>query len=270
MVDEVNESGQGEFLFSGRIIPVGREGNKVFVRTLRQEEEDTGEVVHIEAGDQITFLPGDLVIDSREIDSKIPKGLGGYAPIANTVWTWYRIVGEQVGYFSYIFALARRLDAAHAEWALAIQELEQAKNESGIGRRLRFFEALSLAEVAIIALGRGVDMLLRVNGVYSLGLEIPDSLQKIVPVIREMRNAFEHIDERAQGKINASGKMDAEALSIFVQPDFVGSYILHYRGRDLNFHDDILFVLTTCRELVMEVVDLRAIGHSERMNSGSG
>ena len=264
MVEEINGPDESEFLLGFRIIPVGREGSNVFVRNLRPGEEDTGEVVHIEAGDQITFLPGDLVIDSREIDSRSPKGLGGYAPTANTVWTWYRIVGEQVGFFCYLFALARRLDAAHADWALAIEELEKARNESGIGRRHRFFKALSLAEVAIIALGRGMDMLRRVNSVYSLGLEMPDSLQKKEPVVRAMRDAFEHIDERAQGKINAQGKMDADALSIFDQPDFIDSSILHYRGYDLNFQEDFLSALLTCRELVMEVVDLRAKGHSER------
>ena len=50
----------GEFLTSGRIVPVRREGNKVFIRTLRQGEEDTGEAVNIRAGDRVIFEPGRL------------------------------------------------------------------------------------------------------------------------------------------------------------------------------------------------------------------
>ena len=85
MDNDANKQPQGEFLMSGRIVPVGREGNKVFVRTLRFGEEDTGEVVHIGPGDQLVFRAGDLVIDSREIDALSVKGLRGYAPVANII-----------------------------------------------------------------------------------------------------------------------------------------------------------------------------------------
>ena len=81
-----------EFLTSGRIVLDRREGNKVFVRTLRPDEEDTGEGVDIRAGEQLIFEAGALVIDSREIDAQSVEGRGRYAPVANTVWTWYRIV----------------------------------------------------------------------------------------------------------------------------------------------------------------------------------
>ena len=97
--DEAERQRGGEFLTSGRIVPVRREGNKVFVRTLRQGEEDTGEAVNVRAGDRVIFEPGALVIDSRQIDAQSTEGLGGYAPVANTVWTWYRVVGEEVGFF---------------------------------------------------------------------------------------------------------------------------------------------------------------------------
>ena len=78
---------EGEFLTAGRLIPIGREGNKVFARTLRLGEEDTGEVVNLEPGDELVIPAGGLVVDSRAIDAQSTKGLGGYAPVANTVWT---------------------------------------------------------------------------------------------------------------------------------------------------------------------------------------
>ena len=100
MTNDANEENQGDFLFGGRIVPIKREGNIVYARSLRRGEEDTGEGVALQPGDRLVIPAGELVIDSRQIDTYYnPKGLGGYAPVANTVWTWYRIATEQLGFF---------------------------------------------------------------------------------------------------------------------------------------------------------------------------
>ena len=271
MVEENAQSLDGELLTYGRLVPDGREGNKVFARVLLPGEEDTGEGVDIRAGDQLIIRASGLAINSDEIDGQSPKRLGGYAPVANTVWTWYSIVGEQVVYFVYLHSLARRLDAAHAAWDLTIQERDNAKNEGAAGaieRRIGFFRALSESEVTIIALHRGMNMLQRFNSVFPLGLEIPDSLKNLEPIVKEMRDAFEHIDERAQGKISQHKQMDAEALTIFNQPDFIESSVLHYKGRDLNFYEDVVNSLLICRGLVLEIIQLRAQEHANRREEG--
>ena len=252
-----------DLLYMSRLVPDGREGNKVFARSLRPGEEDTGEGVNVRAGEQLVIRAGGLVINSDEIDALSPKGYGGYAPVANTVWTWYSIVGEQVGFFLYLYALARRLDAAHAAWELAMRERENARGEGAIAQRIGLFRALSEAEVTIIALHRAMNMLQQFDGVFPLDLEIPDRIRKLEPIVKDMRDAFEHIDERAQGKINIRGQMDAEALTIFNQPYFIGSSVLHYRGKSLRFHEDVLAALLSCRELVLKVIDLRAIAQAE-------
>ena len=82
-------------------------------------EEDTGEAIHLEKGDKLVIPPGELVIDSRDIDEYYnPKGPGGYRPVANTVWSWYQVATERLGFFLFLFAFARRVDAAHALWVL--------------------------------------------------------------------------------------------------------------------------------------------------------
>lgn len=248
----------GEFLTSGRIVPVRREGSKVFVRTLRHGEEDTGEAVNIRAGDSVIFEPGALVIDSRQIDAQSAQGFGGYTPVANTVWTWYRIVGEEVTFFVFFFALARRVDAAHGLWALAIQERERAKEEGALPRRTGFLNALATAEVAIIALHRGFVMIYSLIDKFQLDIEVPQGVKKIREVVREMRNAFEHIDERAEGRIGRSKEFDPEALTIFDQPDFVDSSMLRYKGYSLNFEEEVLAALLECREFIMSAMDARA------------
>ncbi len=55
MPNEDNNQDQADFLFAGRIVPIKREGNVVYARTLRRGEEDTGEAVHLEPGDRIVM-----------------------------------------------------------------------------------------------------------------------------------------------------------------------------------------------------------------------
>ena len=217
------DNNDGEFLTSGRLVPIRREGYKVYARTLRPGEEDTGEGVHLNAGDQLIIPKGGLVIDSEEIDAQSAKGLGGYAPVANTVWTSYSIVGEKLFFYLFLFSLARRIDAAHALWALAIQEREKAKREGAIPQRSGFFNALGTSEVAIIALHRGITMVQSLIDKYCTDLELPDSVKKIRTAVEEMRNAFEHIDDRAEARVGMSRKVDLDALTIFDQPDFIES-----------------------------------------------
>ena len=262
--DDAKTQPGGEFLTSGRIVPVRREGNKVFVRTLRQGEEDAGEAVNVRAGDRVIFEPGALSIDSRQIDDQSTEGLGGYAPVANTVWTWYRIVGEEVGFFVFFFALARRVDAAHALWALAIQERERAKEEGAIPRRTGFLNALASAEVAIIALHRGFAMVYSLVDRFELDVPVPQGVRKIREAVWEMRNAFEHIDERAEGRIGRSKEFDPEALTIFDQPDFIDSSLLSYKEYSLNFEEEVLSALLECREFIMDAIDARASSVSSK------
>ncbi len=261
MTSENDNQDQGSFLFSGRVVPIRREGNIVYARTLRRGEEDTGEVVHLEPGDRIVFPAGELVIDSRDIDEHYnPKRTGGYRPVANTVWSWYRIATEQLGFFLFLFAFSRRTDAAHALWVLAIEARDKARTEGGIPQRLAHFNALAAAEVAIVALGRCYRMVNALVEKHCPELRVQDSVTKTREAVIEMRNAFEHIDERAEGKVGG-GRFDADALTIFNQPDFVQSSILRYKHHRLNFESDVIAALVDCRELVMDAIDARAEHH---------
>ena len=185
--NEDNNQDQGDFLFGGRIVPIKREGNIVYARTLRRGEKDTGETIHLEPGDQLVFPPGGLSIDSRDIDEYYnPKGLGGYRPVANTVWTWHQFAPEQVSFFLFFFSLARRTDAAHALWASAIQARDKAREDGGIPQRQGHFEALAAAEMAIIALGRCYRMVCDLIEKYCPALQVPDSVTQTLEAVQEM------------------------------------------------------------------------------------
>ncbi|MDE2887848.1 MAG: hypothetical protein OXR72_06505 [Gemmatimonadota bacterium] len=258
---------RGELLMSARIIPIGREGKRVFARMLRPGEQDNGRKVHLRPGDQLVIPPGGLEINSAEIDALNKEGMGGYAPVANTVWTWYRIVDEQVGFFLFFFALARRMDAAHAVWTLAMKEREKAQVEGGISGRARFFNELATAEMTVIALHRGITMVYKLVEKFCPDLEVPETVRRIRKAVQEIRHAFEHIDDRAEAIEGMSGKLHSDALTIFNQPDFIESSILRYKEHSLDFNEDVLAALLECRDLVMKAIDSRAEAQSRDLGS---
>ena len=249
------EQSSDSFLFAKRVVPVRREGSNVLVRTLRHGEENSGESVKLREGDRIVIEAGGLEISTEEIDSWSPKGFGGYAPVANTVWTWYRIAPTQVGFFLFLFSLARRLDATHALWAYAIQEI-QAENERLVDKRIEIFNALASAEMTVVALHRVITMVKTLTTDYCPDLEVPLSVQNIEAMVRDMRNAFEHIDERAKG-VPGNSESVRDALSIFNQPDFISATFLRYKNHVLDFDKDVIAALLDCRGIVMQAFDSR-------------
>ena len=79
-----------------------------------------------------------------------------------------------------------------------------------------------------------------------------------------MRNAFEHIDERAEGRIGRFKEFDPEALTIFGQPDFIESSELSYKGYSVKFEEEVISALLECREFIMNAIDARASSISSK------
>ena len=208
----------------------------------------------------LTIPKGEMVIDSRDVDEyHNPVGLGGYRPIASTVWAWHQFATEQLGFFLFFFALARRIDAAHALWASAIEARDSAREGQGsVAARQAHFAALGAAEMTIIALGRCYRMVDGLVEKFCPKLSVPDSVAETSAAVKAMRDAFEHIDERAEGKVKI-GELHPEALTIFDQPDFVASSMLRHRQHQLDFESQVIRALVDCRELVMDAIDARVM-----------
>ena len=167
-----------DFLYSGRLVEMKREENTVYARSLRRGEEDTGEGVHVGAGERLVIPKGEMVIDSRDVDEyHNPVGRGGYRPIANTVWAWHQFATEQLGFFLFFFALARRTDAAHSLWTSAMLARDTAREGQGsVSARQAHFAALGAAEMTIIALGRCYRMVDGLVEKFCPWLSVPDSV----------------------------------------------------------------------------------------------
>ena len=196
------------------------------------------------------------VISSEEIDARSPKGRGGYAVVADTIWTWYRIVGaKDQSLLMMLLAAARRLDASHVFWSATMDALEESATLEGIDRRSALFRALATAEVTVISLSRAVAMLYRLEERFGLGLRIPDEIDAFRGTLRRLRNALEHIDDRAMGEAR-DGTADS-AMSIFFQPLFVDKGVLIYAGEGVVFTTGVPVALSHCRKVIMSVIDLR-------------
>ncbi|MDE0031681.1 MAG: hypothetical protein OXU75_00860 [Deltaproteobacteria bacterium] len=251
----------GEFLVSLRVVPAGREGKTVYGRTLRHGEEvDPDEGVLVRAGERFVFREGDLTIDARAVDELYnPEERGGYRPISNTVWTWHHFTSERRSFFLFIFALAKRLDATHTSWVAALEIRDRAREEKGISRRRLHLSELAAAEATVVPLGRCYSMIRTLVRQHCPELHMPETVARTFGAVCEMRNAFEHIDERAEGKLKVGRKtvIDPDAFTIFDQPDFIGSGILRYKAFQLNFESDVLAALIECRGLVLAAIRAR-------------
>lgn len=244
------EVGVDDVLVAVRIVPDGREGKVVFARTLRPEEDDDGTpvVVNPALGERLQFRSGSIEMSIQNVDRYATSGPDGYAPITNTIWTWLSI-GNPVDpdLFRYLLAAARRLDGTQA---LLTQISSIMTNMSGgfIGRREQLFHAISIAEIFTVALGRSVDLLDRLQQHFSITPSLPTTIGSKKDSIRQIRNAFEHIEDRALGRVNRRPHPDA--LTVFEQRDFVGQGKLTYGSHSLDLHTEVPQIRIEARQYI--------------------
>jgi len=158
--------------------------------------------------------------------------------------------GELLG-----LAAARRLDATHVFWSATMDALEESATLEGIERRATLFRALAMAEVTVISLSRAVAILYRLDERFAMGLPIPDEIHSFRDTLRRLRNALEHIDDRAMGE--ARDGTANRAMTIFFQPLFVDKGVLTYAGEGVVFTTGVPAALGHCRKVIMSAIDLR-------------
>lgn len=243
------EVGADDSLISARVVPNGRDGNVVFGRTLHAGEKDEGQGIEVGPGEQIVFKPGDIRVSLDDVDRLSPLLETGYRPIANTIWTWFQAFGwPREELFRYLFATARRLDTAHALCWATVQACHATEGERFQEARTRFFEAMGYAELACIALNRGILMTVACPKKFEIEIQHPMEIERMLPTSKAIRDAFEHIDERALGKVRQ--KPDSESISIFSQPDLISKGVIRYKDHSLCLGKEAVETLILARGFV--------------------
>ena len=244
--------GAQDFLAGVRVVPAGRNGRRVYGRTLNHGEPDSGDGISIEPGDSLEFPAGSISVTMADVDRNAEPGSDGYAPVANTVWTWLAIPPVQYDqeFVNYLLAAARRLDAAHRHCAGALNFLDNPPEEKGFRAREAMFDALGDAESMCVALSRAIRMIARARATISTPSAVPPEVNAIMEAVVAIRDAFEHIDERAIGKARKENSVDA--MTVFDQSDFFASNVLRYAGHSLDIRGEAIPALIAGRRFVVE------------------
>jgi hypothetical protein len=166
-----------DLLTAMRLVPDGREGSTVYGRTLRWDEKDTGEAVILKPGDRFVLRPGALSISVEGIDAHgaAPRE-DGYAPIANTLWTWLSIGGYALpDGVRFILSAARRLDASHRVFETVREGLSSLDegNVDGIRARDLLYDIIGAVELMVVSMYRAVYMASQLQKHFAVSTPCP-------------------------------------------------------------------------------------------------
>jgi hypothetical protein len=178
-------------------------------------------------------------------------GPDGYATISNTVWTWLIIASAPTApaLFRFLLSASRRLDTAHSLY-LQVEAALGSISGPYSNQREQAFATLGLSEILCVTLSRAVNMLQQIPTQFSVNLQLPLTITGKALALREIRDAFEHIEERALG--NVRRKLDSDALSIFDQTDLLTRGVLTYASHNIALRSEVLPMLVDARRAVFE------------------
>ena len=235
------------FILGIPVVEVRRDDalRKVWIRTVRISEPEPPGRVRWPWGYDLTIEPGDIALEIERIDRLFPPDEDGYVPLTNTIWTWFNI-GPAPGsemLTRYVLAAARRLDAAHRQFQRVRKELDDFDPVApGPLARRTTFEIVGQVETAVVALSRAVDMSRNLVSLVPIPVSVPENVTDKSKALTELRNAYEHIEDRAKGQV--WGKPDPQALTIFDWSSLFESGTITYGGHSL--------VLDEVQELILD------------------
>lgn len=141
------------------------------------------------------------------IDVSSPPRADGYQPLAVGLMVWAGIAGfPRDERFWFMASAARRLDLAHQLFEKVRQEIDSYNTHGAEIENL--FSIIGVAEMAVIATFRAMEMAVDVRKKIGVKLTLPLAIENMRETISELRHAYEHIDSRALGEINNKKVVD--------------------------------------------------------------
>lgn len=136
----------------------------------------------------------------------------GYRPISNSLWTWATVLGSfpSIEATRLLMAGARRLDSGHLQIERVRKGIEDMRPEGSVGFREDVHQIVGDAEAAVVALSKALNIAGSLSGRYGVQLTIPAVLVEQRPLLLRLRDHYEHIDERALGRVKNVASADAE------------------------------------------------------------
>ena len=249
--------GSDGFLFYLRVVPVREVPGKLLVRTLRYGEPDDGRRAHWRPGDTLTFEGGEPRITIDHVDEYEGQGVAGYVPLAPVLFTWMTLAAQDHSdpKRRYLLAAARRLDRAQTLFERVGElrrELQLNPPEGAPAVRRAVFDLLGTAELAFVALNRAMDMSVKAEADIGTTVIVPADITTWRTCVTEIRDAYEHIDERAVGEIRKNRSQSQIALSIFDHERVVADGVIAYGGYQLDLENVVPDLIAVTRQYLKD------------------
>jgi hypothetical protein len=112
-------------------------------------------------------------------------------------------------------------------------------------------------ELTVVALSRAIDMAIRLSELAPISTSVPTSVASTVVTLTELRNAYEHIEDRAQGRVRM--QPDPQALTIFDWSSLFQDDAITYAGSRLELKNVPSILLDTRTFLKEAAAEAKAI-----------
>jgi hypothetical protein len=253
-----DQVGANDMMFPLRVVPDGRVPGTVYARTLRFDELDDGRRIHVRPGETLTLAPGSVnvnldAIDEyyRKVDPARPDG-----SLATALRVWFGIsTGHLPEVLLLTSAAAYRLDAAQHLLRRAEEvrrSLEHVGDHSAAAQVAKADELIHLAQEGIVALARCIAIIRRCIARSAFEVAIPAPIANRMLAIKDIRDAYEHIDERALGRVGNKRDEDERSFMIFDHRPLVRNGLIEYRDHRLAL-SDLPEVVEACRAAIKEL-----------------
>jgi hypothetical protein len=204
---------------------------------------------HLRKSGQITLEEGSLVVELDHIDDQAQPTSSGHVPLTSVLWTWLSIgTDHDEARTRFLLAAARRLDTANL-LLIEVQERTDRLNQDGLAgpaTRRNLFELVGCVEQAVISLGRAVDMVLKARDQIGRDVPIPQVLTDAAEAVKDIRDAYEHIDERAAG--NVWRRPHPDALTIFDWRRLLTEDVIVYGNHELELAEQVPALIAAMRQ----------------------
>lgn len=245
------------YMFCVRVVPEREVPGTIFMRTLRYGEPDDGRRGHWRPGDTITFEGGEPMVTIDHVDEFEGQGVTGYVSLAPVLFTWMSVAAQDHSDTKrrYLLAAARRLDLAHMLFERVGElrrELQLNPPEGTPAVRRVIFDLLGTTEQALVALNRAMDMSMKADTDIGTTVTVPTDITTWRKCVTEIRDAYEHIDERAVGEIRNNPSQSQIALSIFDHERVVVDGVIAYGGYQIDLENDVPDLITATRQYLKD------------------
>jgi hypothetical protein len=170
------------------------------------------------------------------------------------LWVWPQFGGAPAQpAWRFVLSTARRLDVAHRQLERVRDAVDEAtgmlQGATGTspGSREALFSALGEAELFMVGLYRALRMAADIPDRFDAQIEVPKILEGSLKDVKELRDAFEHIDERSLEQ--SRRKPDPAAITLFEFQGFL------FRERKLRYHQSSLGIDEEATSLIIATRD---------------